>query len=292
MSLRRSIPLLAAFLTLTALLLVAQSGGTYTQIDYPGAASTVATGINGVGDVVGYYSDASRILHGFLLAAGAFTTIDVPGTNKTIAYGINDTGQIVGYSVLGGFIYDRNLQTFTTFNVPGGLITTTGAAIDNTGTIVGYAQKFPEGNFVGFELKDGVFTKIVIPDSNFFSTQLTGMNNNGDVIAVGTLKSLDQTSFIYNTGVFQRISVPNAGGRAITWDINDSNVLTGSVASTNDFTRGFAANKARIGRLLFPGSVATIGYALNNSRQVVGYFYDAQNAIHGFLWTPPSGSER
>jgi len=287
MSLCRSVPLLAAFLTLTALLLVAQSGGTYTQIYYPGAASTVATGINGVGDVVCYYSDASGILHGFLLAAGAFITIDVPGANKTIAYGINDTGQVVGYSALGGFTYDRNLQTFTTFNAPEGLISTTATAINNDGTIVGYAFNLAAGNYVGFELQDGAFTKVKIP--NFPWTQLTSINNNGDIIATGTFKSGEQASFIYNAGTFHRITVPNAGGRTVVLGINDNKVIAGWVTPNGLSSLGLIANKARTGRILFPESADTVAYAVNSSREVVGYFNDVTNEIHGFIRTPPLG---
>jgi hypothetical protein len=54
-------------------------------IDVPGATSTIVTGINDHGDVVGAYD----IRHGFLLKDGVFTTIDVPG-------GLNCTGIVGG----------------------------------------------------------------------------------------------------------------------------------------------------------------------------------------------------
>jgi len=48
------------------------------------------------GQIVGQYSDANAVLHGFLLSQGSFTTIDYPGAIDTRLTGINPEGQIVG----------------------------------------------------------------------------------------------------------------------------------------------------------------------------------------------------
>jgi uncharacterized membrane protein len=67
-------------------------------IDFPGASSTGANGINPEGDIVGsYYNGTSPGSDGFLLSKGALTTIDVPGAFTTVANGINSKGDIVGY---------------------------------------------------------------------------------------------------------------------------------------------------------------------------------------------------
>jgi len=42
------------------------SNGSYTPIDVPGAVQTVPYGINDAGDIVGYYTDARDVEHGFL----------------------------------------------------------------------------------------------------------------------------------------------------------------------------------------------------------------------------------
>ena len=42
------------------------------------ARQTSARGINARGDIVGFYSDAANVQHGFLLHDGTFTTIDFP----------------------------------------------------------------------------------------------------------------------------------------------------------------------------------------------------------------------
>jgi uncharacterized membrane protein len=69
---------------------------TFITLDFPGATATEASGINPEGQIVGDYTDASGVVHGFVLNRGTFTTIDVPGATDTVVDGINPEGQIVG----------------------------------------------------------------------------------------------------------------------------------------------------------------------------------------------------
>jgi len=79
------------------------SGGAYTIIDDPLAPaghSSVATGINDLGQIVGYYSDSNNVTHSFLYSGGKYINIDDPlATGGTFATGINDAGEIVGYYI-------------------------------------------------------------------------------------------------------------------------------------------------------------------------------------------------
>src|SRR6185369_14121025 len=79
-----------ALITSSGLLLLPSSSAAQTYlistIDVPCSActggiarATSAQGINPAGDIVGSYTDAAGIQHGFLLSRGEFTTIDVPG---------------------------------------------------------------------------------------------------------------------------------------------------------------------------------------------------------------------
>src|SRR6188472_4285839 len=71
-------------------------GTTFTSIDFPGAFSTNASGINDRGDIVGSYQDANFVFHGFLYDGRHYITINFPGASSTFASGINDRGDIVG----------------------------------------------------------------------------------------------------------------------------------------------------------------------------------------------------
>src|SRR5262245_31916743 len=92
---------------------------TFTTIDVPGATGTQASGINPPGVIVGNYTDASAMIHGFAEYQGTFVTIDFPGATGTEASGINPPGVIVGNytdasSVVHGIVEYRG--TFVTLD--------------------------------------------------------------------------------------------------------------------------------------------------------------------------------
>ena len=98
-----------------------------TLADDPlGIASTFAQGINGLGQIVGFYTTPSPSIHGFLYSAGDYTTIDDPlGTQGDFANGINGVGQVVGNyqttvnGVSHGFLYNPYSSTpYTTLDDP------------------------------------------------------------------------------------------------------------------------------------------------------------------------------
>ncbi|HEY6844283.1 MAG TPA: hypothetical protein VI391_08955, partial [Thermoanaerobaculia bacterium] len=72
---------LASAVIVTAVLStpVVASTFSFTPINVPGAGTTVASGINNQGQIVGAFVSATGN-HGFLDEDGAFTTFDVPGT--------------------------------------------------------------------------------------------------------------------------------------------------------------------------------------------------------------------
>lgn len=67
------------------------AAGTMTQVDYPGATETVCLAINDLGEITGYYLDASKVSHGFITKNGKFRTVPFP-----VAVGINNGGSFVG----------------------------------------------------------------------------------------------------------------------------------------------------------------------------------------------------
>jgi probable HAF family extracellular repeat protein len=120
--------------------------GVFTPVDMPGAGpgGTRLQGINAQGDVVGFYSDDDRHLHGFVrYGEDDYRNLDVPGSEVeggyTFAQGINNYGQIVGYyagadSIDHGFVLSKG--GYTTINVPDSSWTDI-YSIDANGNIVG-----------------------------------------------------------------------------------------------------------------------------------------------------------
>jgi uncharacterized membrane protein len=94
---------------------------TFQSIDFPGATSTYAFGINNSGEIVGSYYDGIRSF-AWKLDSGTFSVIPMPAsTTNSQAHGINDSGQIVGVysneSGHSGFLTD--LAIFQTIARPG-----------------------------------------------------------------------------------------------------------------------------------------------------------------------------
>jgi hypothetical protein len=109
--------LLPAVLSLCALLstLVAaqDTSHTFSTLDVPGARSTIPSGINTAGQIVGTF-DAVTSSDGFLTDGATFTTIDVPGARNTYLQGINVVGQLVGWvfesQEIGSMAFSRHLR--------------------------------------------------------------------------------------------------------------------------------------------------------------------------------------
>ena len=135
------LPLLASVLTGLTIPTHAAGSFSFMAIDFPSATDTYAFGINGSGEIVGFFREAGRNGHGFLRSAtGAFTAIDVPGATTTSAQKINRVGQIVGTFVdargkFHGFLRAPT-GTVTTIDVAGA-IGTFAQGINNAGQIVG-----------------------------------------------------------------------------------------------------------------------------------------------------------
>ncbi len=179
--------ILSAILSLIACAPRALAQGTYTQVDYPGAAWTVCTAIDTAGDIVGYYWDGSTN-NGFLLSNGSYVTIDYPGATGTLLYGINDLGQIVGRENGNnpniGFSYNVNTQAFTIISYPSTRATIP-YAINDGGTIagqVGYGT-----SAYGFELVGSRYHPV--PPPRAVMSQANGISTSGDIVGYVTSSS-------------------------------------------------------------------------------------------------------
>jgi len=88
------------------------NGPMLNVLNFPGAVSTQALGLNNKGQVVGDYVDAGGVMHGFVYNGSTFQSFDVPGSTSTTINGINDKGQIVG------FFNDPNANTVGFVGIP------------------------------------------------------------------------------------------------------------------------------------------------------------------------------
>lgn len=130
--------------------------GQYHNIDVPGAVDSVATGINGKGDIVGWLTLASGVTEGWLLKGGFFTLFAYPASQQTRPTSINWTDDIAGSyqdrsGDTHGFVLSNPLtsQLFQKIDEPDAGSGTVVTGINNHHAIVGYYSD-GSGNTNGF----------------------------------------------------------------------------------------------------------------------------------------------
>jgi hypothetical protein len=130
--------------------------GKFTGITVPGAVNSVATGINGKGDIVGWLSLTSGITEGWMLKGGVFTFFTYPTSVATSPTGINWTDDIVGsytdaLSNTHGFLLTNVLtsQLWQQIDEPNAQGETVVTSVNNHHAMVGF-YKDSTGNLNGF----------------------------------------------------------------------------------------------------------------------------------------------
>lgn len=285
----------------------------FTSINYPGATTTFALGINPAGDIVGAWDDSAGE-HGFLLHAGKFTSFDFPGATWTDAYGITPDGDIIGQygkpdKTTHGFmlrIGERRNQTccepgvtqlnpdesstlhFYEVEIAGptnlGLANSMPFGMSRNGTIAGcYHQSATNGATVGGTMHGFVLNA----DGNTFDplagTMHTGINDFDDVTGYSALNGL---SYIIHSsdGSTEWFAAPNA---LVT--------RASGIGFSGDVVGWFKDNQAKFHAFLrhpngetvlidadFPGVVRTWAQGINREGDIVGYYLDA-TGYHAFL---------
>jgi hypothetical protein len=153
---------------------VGSSGGatseTFWGVNISGSTYEGASRINNTGQIVGFYSDASGVAHGYELIDGTFTTINVPfeGAVDTSTLGINNAGDTVGCWDTGddliGSGYELIGGTYTSLAVPN-QASTCATAINDNGSVVGVYTDASVSTGGGFLFHDGTYTTINIPSA-------------------------------------------------------------------------------------------------------------------------------
>jgi probable HAF family extracellular repeat protein len=184
---RVSIVLISAMIVLAALSGAYAVSYNFTSLTYPGASWTSAADIGNEGKIVGQYTDAGGVYHGFSLSGGVYTSLTYPGASRTLATGIgsNGGGTIAGwYADAGGLAHGFSLSggVYTPLNYPGAL-STAAYDINNQGTIVGYYTD-AAGQQNAFSFSGGVYTPLTYPGASL--TNAYGINDEGVIVGLYT----------------------------------------------------------------------------------------------------------
>jgi hypothetical protein len=186
------------------------NAGSFTSIIDPNegnGGSTYVNAINDSGVTAGYYSVVNNGIlggtYGFIDNEGVFTNVSDPNANtaqnlSTEVTGINNSGVMVGYyfapssTQKQGFIDDNGV--FTTINDPNGTSGTMLTGINNEGEITGDYfhnvklpnQRLPTSVTQGFTYENGVFTSTGYPDTQALTSNIDGINDNGEIVGSNT----------------------------------------------------------------------------------------------------------
>jgi hypothetical protein len=270
-----------------------QSSSSFTIFDPPGSTSTNPSAITANGTIIGNYTDASGVQHGFVRTpAGTFANIDVPGATSTTPTDITPGGVITGWycsatcypfpSPIGGFLRAPD-GTFTTFTPPpGGFIVGSTyiyggppPSINPTGDIAGtyIDPSLAEHGFL--RTQDGAFSTIDVPGATDF-TEVTAINPAGAIIGDFCNPSTCYHGFLRTPdGTFDEINA-NAG---IPTGINPAGAITGFGPDASAYLRSPDGTFTLFSP---PGSVYTSPFAINPGGTITGLYCD-DLGCHGFL---------
>lgn len=318
-------------LSLSGLLLLPEKSAAqsfnFVPVDVPCAACpggiarrTTIGGINPAGDIVGAYTDAVGMSHGFLLSRGQFTQLDAPNAVSTGAAGINPAGDIVGSytapvssapwgspaycpaagsaACIKGFLYSHG--KFSTILFPGhpGAVP---ARITPDGSIYGCLHDFDlMGSMYGAAWTRSGDTSLIAggggltdPTMGYPMSMHRGATPDGNVI-VGFYVDMatgHQHGYILRNGMLQTYDVPNSLF-TVVWDINPEEDLVGNFRDASGKVHGFlqpADGSAPI-TIDYQNAVGTTATGLNPEGAIVGQYTDTKGQTHGFLAAPVTGN--
>jgi hypothetical protein len=242
------------------------SQASFTNENFPGSVQTQVTGINGAGNTVGFWVDASGANHGFTDIGNIFTNVDDPLSTSapifTQLLGLNNSGEAVGFynDVNGnanGFAYNTSLATFTPVDPPDATMSAA-TALNNAGEVAGFLTSSINGDTYGYLDMNNAFQIFLFPGSTF--TQFFGINNEGLVVGDYTDSNGNTHGLVFNsvTDVWQTVDDPFAvtgpGNGTIINGINDNGQIVGFYVNAEGSTIGLVGTATPE-----PGSLALVG---------------------------------
>ncbi len=281
--------LLALSFALCAASHLLADGGTFTTLDFPGAASTQAWGINLNGDIIGFYVNADKSTHGFLLSRGLYSSVDFPGAAYTELNGISPRGDLIGdyaATVTGsgphhGFVLSRD-GAFTTIDYPGAT-STYAWGMNSHGDIAG-AYTFADNvnhNFLMSGSQFGAIGQFSTLD-NVPGASRTGVIaiHGGDLVGGYTSAGVGH-GYLLSDGQLTAFDVPGATLTVAT-GIDSRGEIVGRYTAAG-VNHGFLLIGGQFSSIDYPGATFTGATGISPSGDILGRYQDANNVSHGFL---------
>lgn len=265
----------------------------FKNIDEPIAQSTFVSGINNSGKIVGTFTDANGVFHGYSddNAGDSFRQIDFPGSTSTLAAGLNDRGEIVGnYTDVNGIGHGFLLRdgNFITVDFPGA-VSNFASGINDAGVITGSYQTL-DSSFHGYIFDGNAFTTADDPaegvlngtNGPFTISEFLALNNRRKFVGVFFDSNVNLNGFLFYRDSFQTINVPGAVN-TIPFGLNDRDTIVGEVLDSQFIGHGYVQRDSQITTVDFPGATTTALDQINSAGLIVGEYVDANGLTHSFL---------
>lgn len=222
--------------------------------NFPASAQTQVTGLNDIGDTVGFFSHtndanpADNANFGFWESHGRFHKNDFPTNNPATPpidqlLGINNHGVAVGFyndssSNSHGYEYNITTHKFSTINVTGAT-SVTATAINNHRAVAGFFTD-SHGNVNAFLLtRNGHLT--VISKSGATMTQAFGVNDKNEVVGAYTIGT-NSYGFTWTPGHgLVTVNDPHGVGTTLLNGVNNAGDLVGFYTDSHNNVDGMLA---------------------------------------------------
>jgi hypothetical protein len=279
------------------------------------SCGTVAYANNDFGVIVGFYTDANIVPHGFLRApSGHITSFDAPGAGLgsglnqgTVAYAINDLGVIAGQFQDSNYLYHGFVRypndSFTTFDEPDAgtganqgtfafdinlLGTTAGIYIDGSGVDHGFVRS-PSNEFTSFDPTGSVFTFVCEETCLTLDGTVAGFYSDSSGNIHGFMRQADRTITSFDAPAPATLTTIGT----IAGSINQEGVIAGYSLDSNFVFHGFVRHRdgsfttfddpnAGSAPPLVGAFQGTTAFSINFLGATTGQYFDASNNSHGF----------
>ena len=236
--------------------------GSYIKLMVPNSVSTIITGVNDYGDLVGYYKKSDGTYHGFIwYHQNVVKTIDYPGLKPpylTVPMGINKAGTVVGgiwsISSTGTFPYSGWVWVNGSFSNMNPTAPNAGSpccwsvnGISNNGIIAGQVFQNDWNQAWLKQSSDEDFFMAIRPGSIGTDTFATAVNSATDMVGYG----------------FEGWFAPHI--------------------EANEGSGDFTEVKPTFIQVKYPNSTQTVPYGVNDLRAIVGAYTDSAGKTHGFF---------
>jgi uncharacterized membrane protein len=256
----------------------------FTSFQYPGATSTVLTGIDDSNRIVGYaYLSGGAIQGIFITAAGSRANIQLPGYVTTMPSAINSTGGVVGTVNDGtnNYMFQDNVLGFAALSTALTNQTVTGinAAFDTVGNFN------PDSTVIAIYADiQGVYVTL-LPDQ-CASTHDPAINDDGVVVGNCATQTNTNVLFTWKNGKLTYYTPPANMLFAQANSINKSGEIAGSYFDVNNIQHGFILSGSTFTTVDDPAGPNTQISGINKAGKLVGVIVNSDFTSTGFIATP------